>query len=373
MSEFLLLLVYWGSLFFSHSACSLLIHCSALTDLCFLFLFHLPTPSVCYVSVFDLFVLLKGSFRSLQVTQFPLLFFSFHTPSAHLPYIFLSCGEDVCVIRQGGLHYWLGVSLLAVVVSSQAFSWMSMRRLWMNWYWLLYLCWHAGPICFQLDPGHRFIHTVSLAQHVGVSALWDTFQPEYSVGVRYFPVRAKGLLVFFVSARFPMFCCHGFSCSRFLALSHPFSSAAPVFHFQPYYTSRGSLPPSSGPRGVPPSSTPRPVTPTHVYQAGPGSQMMMIPQQPISFSSSPQGPAYFIGQVMGRNFSFRQFEVNAMKRLIITLSVLIVSCLIPPLAFFFFFLVPLTNLCGHPPAIPGPSCNHRFLPRHQPCWIWYLW
>uniref|UniRef100_A0A3B3XKC5 Eukaryotic translation initiation factor 4 gamma 1 n=1 Tax=Poecilia mexicana TaxID=48701 RepID=A0A3B3XKC5_9TELE len=65
---------------------------------------------------------------------------------------------------------------------------------------------------------------------------------------------------------------------------------------QPYYTNRGSLPPSSGPRGVPASTTPRAVTPTHVYQAGPGSQMMMIPQQQLQFPSSPQGPAYFIGQ-----------------------------------------------------------------------------
>ncbi|XP_070684791.1 eukaryotic translation initiation factor 4 gamma 1-like [Pempheris klunzingeri] len=63
---------------------------------------------------------------------------------------------------------------------------------------------------------------------------------------------------------------------------------------QPYYTNRASLPPSSGPRGVPPSSGPRPVTPTHVYQAGPGSQMMMIPGQQLPFPSSPQGPAYFI-------------------------------------------------------------------------------
>uniref|UniRef100_A0A3P9NZR0 Eukaryotic translation initiation factor 4 gamma 1 n=1 Tax=Poecilia reticulata TaxID=8081 RepID=A0A3P9NZR0_POERE len=67
-------------------------------------------------------------------------------------------------------------------------------------------------------------------------------------------------------------------------------------HQQPYYTNRGSLPPSSGPRGVPASTTPRAVTPTHVYQAGPGSQMMMIPQQQLQFPSSPQGPAYFIGQ-----------------------------------------------------------------------------
>ncbi|XP_070762633.1 eukaryotic translation initiation factor 4 gamma 1 isoform X2 [Enoplosus armatus] len=63
---------------------------------------------------------------------------------------------------------------------------------------------------------------------------------------------------------------------------------------QPYYASRASLPPSSGPRGVPPASGPRPVTPTHVYQPGPGSQMMMIPGQQLPFPNSPQGPAYFI-------------------------------------------------------------------------------
>nr|XP_061781404.1 eukaryotic translation initiation factor 4 gamma 1-like isoform X1 [Nerophis lumbriciformis] len=60
---------------------------------------------------------------------------------------------------------------------------------------------------------------------------------------------------------------------------------------QPYYTNRASLPPSSGPRGVPPNSAPRSVTSTHVY---PGSQMMMIPGQQLSFPSSPQGAAYFI-------------------------------------------------------------------------------
>uniref|UniRef100_A0A3Q3FVP1 Eukaryotic translation initiation factor 4 gamma 1 n=1 Tax=Labrus bergylta TaxID=56723 RepID=A0A3Q3FVP1_9LABR len=59
---------------------------------------------------------------------------------------------------------------------------------------------------------------------------------------------------------------------------------------QPYYTNRTGLPPTSGPRGVPPSSGPRPVTPTHVYQAGPGSRMMMIPGQQLPFPSSPQGP-----------------------------------------------------------------------------------
>ncbi|XP_029026508.1 eukaryotic translation initiation factor 4 gamma 1-like [Betta splendens] len=63
---------------------------------------------------------------------------------------------------------------------------------------------------------------------------------------------------------------------------------------QPYYANRATLPPSSGPRGVPPSNAPRPVTPTHVYQPGPGSQMMMIPGQQLPFPSSPQAPAYFI-------------------------------------------------------------------------------
>uniref|UniRef100_A0A8C5B4T7 Eukaryotic translation initiation factor 4 gamma 1 n=1 Tax=Gadus morhua TaxID=8049 RepID=A0A8C5B4T7_GADMO len=47
--------------------------------------------------------------------------------------------------------------------------------------------------------------------------------------------------------------------------------------------------PTSAPR-VQTSSGPRPVGPTHVYPAG--SQMMMIPQQQISFPGSPQG--YFI-------------------------------------------------------------------------------
>ncbi|XP_028274982.1 eukaryotic translation initiation factor 4 gamma 1-like isoform X4 [Parambassis ranga] len=73
-----------------------------------------------------------------------------------------------------------------------------------------------------------------------------------------------------------------------------FAPGPRALHQQPYYPNRPNLPPSSGPRGVPPSSAPRPVTPTHVYQAGPGSQMMMIPQQQLPFPSSPQGPAYFI-------------------------------------------------------------------------------
>lgn len=36
-------------------------------------------------------------------------------------------------------------------------------------------------------------------------------------------------------------------------------------------------------------------------------------------------------------------------------------------------LVPISNLCCHTPAIPSPGRNPRLLPRHQPCWIWYLW
>nr|XP_057935680.1 eukaryotic translation initiation factor 4 gamma 1-like isoform X2 [Doryrhamphus excisus] len=73
-----------------------------------------------------------------------------------------------------------------------------------------------------------------------------------------------------------------------------FASGPRPIHQQPYYSNRASLPPSSGPRGVPPNSAPRPVTPTHVYQPGPGSQMMMIPGQQLPFPSSPQGAAYFI-------------------------------------------------------------------------------
>lgn len=51
---------------------------------------------------------------------------------------------------------------------------------------------------------------------------------------------------------------------------------------------------TSAPR-VQGNSGPRPVAPTHVYQ--PSSQMMMIPQQQLSFAGSPQ--SFFIppGQV----------------------------------------------------------------------------
>uniref|UniRef100_A0AAY5JZH5 Eukaryotic translation initiation factor 4 gamma, 1a n=1 Tax=Esox lucius TaxID=8010 RepID=A0AAY5JZH5_ESOLU len=57
---------------------------------------------------------------------------------------------------------------------------------------------------------------------------------------------------------------------------------------QPYYANRPAMN-TSAPR-VQTSSGPRPVGPAHVYQTG--SQMMMIPGQQLSFTSSPQ--SYFI-------------------------------------------------------------------------------
>uniref|UniRef100_A0A672LCX0 Eukaryotic translation initiation factor 4 gamma 1-like n=1 Tax=Sinocyclocheilus grahami TaxID=75366 RepID=A0A672LCX0_SINGR len=54
------------------------------------------------------------------------------------------------------------------------------------------------------------------------------------------------------------------------------------FPQQPYYPNRPNMQ-GSAPR-VPPSSTPRSVAPTHVYQ--PTSQVMMIPQQPLSFANT---------------------------------------------------------------------------------------
>lgn len=102
--------------------------------------------------------------------------------------------------------------------------------------------------------------------------------------------------------------CHFFLLSGVILFSHnhilsPTHARVPISPFQPYYTNRASLPPNSGPRGVPQSSGPRPVTPAHVYQAGPGSQMMMIPGQQLPFPSSPQGPAYFIPGQVGHTHS----------------------------------------------------------------------
>ncbi|XP_035389822.1 eukaryotic translation initiation factor 4 gamma 1 isoform X2 [Electrophorus electricus] len=80
---------------------------------------------------------------------------------------------------------------------------------------------------------------------------------------------------------------------------------------QPYYASRATLPansarvqPSSAPRTIPP---PHGTHPPHVFQ--PGSQMMMIPQQPISFPNS-QAPAYYIhGQYRPSYVTPQQYQV----------------------------------------------------------------
>lgn len=77
-------------------------------------------------------VLLKGSFRSLQVTCFSPFFF-FFSSSPIVCFFLLPCGLHMCVSNT-----WQGFALLArcqcaaVVVSSQAGSRMSMSRLWMN-------------------------------------------------------------------------------------------------------------------------------------------------------------------------------------------------------------------------------------------------
>uniref|UniRef100_A0A672LF06 Eukaryotic translation initiation factor 4 gamma 1-like n=1 Tax=Sinocyclocheilus grahami TaxID=75366 RepID=A0A672LF06_SINGR len=61
-----------------------------------------------------------------------------------------------------------------------------------------------------------------------------------------------------------------------------FAPGPRALHQQPYYPNRPNMQ-GSAPR-VPPSSTPRSVAPTHVYQ--PTSQVMMIPQQPLSFANT---------------------------------------------------------------------------------------
>nr|XP_055053589.1 eukaryotic translation initiation factor 4 gamma 1-like [Misgurnus anguillicaudatus] len=81
---------------------------------------------------------------------------------------------------------------------------------------------------------------------------------------------------------------------------------------QTYYTSRPTLPANSG--RVQQSSAPRAITnphaarPPHVYQAGP-SQMMMIPQQQISFPNS-QSTAYYIPGQTNSTFSYRPSYVT---------------------------------------------------------------
>uniref|UniRef100_A0A9J8CEE3 Eukaryotic translation initiation factor 4 gamma 1-like n=1 Tax=Cyprinus carpio carpio TaxID=630221 RepID=A0A9J8CEE3_CYPCA len=91
-----------------------------------------------------------------------------------------------------------------------------------------------------------------------------------------------------------------------------FASGPRALPQQPYYTSRPALPANSGrvqpspaPRPIPPPHGPRP---PHVFQPGP-SQMMMIPQQPISFPNS-QGTAYYIsGQYRPSYVTPQQYQV----------------------------------------------------------------
>lgn len=137
---------------------------------------------------------------------------------------------------------------------------------------------------------------------------------------------------------------------------------------QPFYTSRTGLAPSTGSRGIPPSSAPRAVTPTHVYQAGPGSQMMMIPQQQLSFPSSPQGPAYFIPGQVSNASKMRSAFSDLQNRILMTL---LLSSFLPFCVLF--FLVPVSRLYDDTPAVPSPSRNSRLLPWNQPRWIWYFW
>ncbi|XP_062872493.1 eukaryotic translation initiation factor 4 gamma 1 isoform X2 [Trichomycterus rosablanca] len=89
----------------------------------------------------------------------------------------------------------------------------------------------------------------------------------------------------------------------------PMNPAAPPR--QSYYTGRPALP--ANPGRVQTGSAPRPIPPPHgthpphVFQAG--SQMMMIPQQPISFSNT-QGPAYYIhGQYRPSYVPTQQYQV----------------------------------------------------------------
>ncbi|KAG1932736.1 eukaryotic translation initiation factor 4 gamma 1 isoform X2 [Pimephales promelas] len=92
-----------------------------------------------------------------------------------------------------------------------------------------------------------------------------------------------------------------------------FASGPRALPQQPYYPSRTALPASSG--RVQQSSAPRPIPPphgtrpAHVFQPGP-SQMMMIPQQQISFPNS-QGTAYYIpGQYRPSYVTPQQYQVT---------------------------------------------------------------
>ncbi|XP_051966667.1 eukaryotic translation initiation factor 4 gamma 1-like isoform X2 [Xyrauchen texanus] len=90
-----------------------------------------------------------------------------------------------------------------------------------------------------------------------------------------------------------------------------FASGPRALPQQPYY-SRPTLPPNSG--RVQPSSAPRSIPPPHgahpphVFQPSP-SQMMMIPQQQISFANT-QGAAYYIpGQYRPSYVTSPQYQV----------------------------------------------------------------
>lgn len=80
--------------------------------------------------------------------------------------------------------------------------------------------------------------------------------------------------------------------------------------FQPYYASRPTLPANSGrvqsspaPHPIPPQHGARPA---HVFQSGP-SQMMMIPQQSISFPNT-QGTAFYIPGQVRVSCSYKSFK-----------------------------------------------------------------
>ncbi|XP_059389520.1 eukaryotic translation initiation factor 4 gamma 1-like, partial [Carassius carassius] len=79
----------------------------------------------------------------------------------------------------------------------------------------------------------------------------------------------------------------------------------PYFPPQPTLPNSGRVQSSSAPRSIPP---PHRARPPHVFQTGP-SQMMMIPQQPISFPNS-KGTAYYIsGQYRPSYVTPQQYQV----------------------------------------------------------------
>lgn len=103
----------------------------ALTDcgaLSFLFFPPFSCLYLMYLYMSSVFVLLKGSFRSLQVTPFPLSSMLSHPFFHPLEECVCVCLSNIGIV----VLSWLGVILLAAAFSSQASSWMSMRRLWMN-------------------------------------------------------------------------------------------------------------------------------------------------------------------------------------------------------------------------------------------------